>query len=145
MPPKRRSPTGPATKSSQSTLAFHGTSNKVSKPSTRSSLPSKKSLLDIPTLPQSSDIVEPISVDDPTSPDLTTADSAILSQARQEAAAQVSTQPPEDAEARRVTEARIEKYWAGKEKSRKTPRVHQEQLSLYEKVLREWDMRGEYG
>lgn len=23
--------------------------------------------------------------------------------------------------------------------------MHQEQLSLYEKVLREWDMRGEYG
>lgn len=51
----------------------------------------------------------------------------------------------EEARARGISEAQIKKYWRGKEQERKAPRVHQEGLSLAEKVLREWDMSGQYG
>ena len=44
-----------------------------------------------------------------------------------------------------MTEAAIKKYWAAKEKQRLALRVHQGDLSLYEKVLREFDMSGQYG
>ena len=51
----------------------------------------------------------------------------------------------EEVEARKVTETRIKAYWRAKERERKAPRVHQEGLTVGEKVLREWDMSGQYG
>lgn len=51
----------------------------------------------------------------------------------------------EEAQARKITDAQIKKYWRAKEQERLAPRVHQEELGLYEKVLREWDMSGQYG
>lgn len=136
MPPKRRS-TGGAAKSSQSTLAFHGASNKVTKPGA-SLRTSKKDLL--------SSTPSKLIQSDPTedgSP--TTAEAAIIEQAQQEVAAQEVTSAPEDERARTLTEAKIKQYWQKKEKERKAPRVHQQGLSLHEKVLREWDTSGQYG
>ena len=52
---------------------------------------------------------------------------------------------PEEEQARRITDAAIKKYWAAKEKQRVAPRVHQKDLSLNEKILREFDMSGHYG
>jgi DNA polymerase delta subunit 4 len=51
----------------------------------------------------------------------------------------------EEAEARDISDAQIKKYWRQKEQERLAPRVHQEDLTVYEKVLREWDMSGQYG
>ena len=51
----------------------------------------------------------------------------------------------EEARARRVSDAQVKRYWRKKEEARIVPRVHQEGLSLEEKVLREWDMSGQYG
>ncbi|KAK5118203.1 hypothetical protein LTR85_008183 [Meristemomyces frigidus] len=51
----------------------------------------------------------------------------------------------EEAQARRVTETQIKRYWRAKEAERLAPRVHQEGLSVHEKVLREWDMSGQFG
>ncbi|KAL1303563.1 hypothetical protein AAFC00_006932 [Neodothiora populina] len=51
----------------------------------------------------------------------------------------------EEARARRVTDAQIKRYWQTKERERKAPRVHQEGLSVQDKLLREWDMSGQYG
>lgn len=51
----------------------------------------------------------------------------------------------EESRARKVTETQIKKYWRAKELERKAPRVHQEGLTLHEKVLREWDMSGQFG
>ena len=51
----------------------------------------------------------------------------------------------EEERARKVTDTQIKKYWRQKEQERLAPRVHQEDLSVYEKVLREWDMSGQYG
>jgi len=47
--------------------------------------------------------------------------------------------------ARKLSSKQIHSYWQAKEAERSAPRVHQEGLSLHEKVLREWDMSGQYG
>jgi DNA polymerase delta subunit 4 len=142
MPPKRRS-SGPATRSStQSTLAFHGATNKVTKPTSGTRSQKKDSLAHPISSLQKADLSAP-SDSDPTSP--TTVEAAILEQAAQEAAAQAVALTPEEEEASHVTEARIKKYWAAKEDARKAPRVHQQALGLHEKVLREWDTSGQYG
>ena len=51
----------------------------------------------------------------------------------------------EEEQAKKVTDTRIKQYWRKKEEARLAPRVHQEDLTVYEKVLREWDMSGQYG
>lgn len=51
----------------------------------------------------------------------------------------------EESKARSISDAQIKKYWLVKERERKAPRVHQEGLSIQEKLLREWDMSGQYG
>jgi DNA polymerase delta subunit 4 len=51
----------------------------------------------------------------------------------------------EEEQARKITEPRIKQYWRQKEQERLAPRVHQEDLSVHEKILREWDMSGQYG
>jgi DNA polymerase delta subunit 4 len=51
----------------------------------------------------------------------------------------------EESRARKVSESQIKKYWRAKEAQRLAPRVHQEGLEVREKVLREWDMSGEFG
>ena len=51
----------------------------------------------------------------------------------------------EEAQARKISDAQVKKYWRAKEQERKAPRIHQEDLTVYEKVLREWDMSGQYG
>lgn len=51
----------------------------------------------------------------------------------------------EEDQARKVTDTQIKQYWRKKEQERLAPRVHQDDLTVYEKVLREWDMSGQYG
>ena len=51
----------------------------------------------------------------------------------------------EEEQARKITDTQIKQYWRKKEQERLAPRVHQEELTVYEKVLREWDMSGQYG
>ncbi|CAM1504013.1 Fc.00g016040.m01.CDS01 [Cosmosporella sp. VM-42] len=52
-----------------------------------------------------------------------------------------------DAELRaeKITEVQISKYWKSLENQRKAPRVHQQGLSLSEKVLRYFDVSSQYG
>ena len=51
----------------------------------------------------------------------------------------------EEEQARKITDTQIKQYWRKKEQERLAPRVHQQDLTVYEKVLREWDMSGQYG
>ncbi|KAF2228075.1 DNA polymerase delta, subunit 4-domain-containing protein [Elsinoe ampelina] len=51
----------------------------------------------------------------------------------------------DNAAALKLPVSRIKSYWREKEAARLAPRVHQEGLSLAEKILREWDMSGQYG
>lgn len=139
MPPKRRV-SGPATKSSQSTLAFHGASNKVTKPNTRAPSGKKNVLSEVAKkLETKPEIIELI--DEPT-----TAEAALIDQTKEEVVeAQHAQSTPDEDEARRISDAAIKKYWASKEKLRMAPRVHQQDLSLHEKILREFDMSAQYG
>lgn len=47
--------------------------------------------------------------------------------------------------AEKVTKAQIDKYWKAIEQQRIAPRVHQQDLSLNEKVLRYFDVSSQYG
>lgn len=139
MPPKRRT-SGPAAKSQQSTLAFHGTSNKVTKAGVRAPIGKKNIVSEVADeAPAKPEVIEV--KDEPT-----TAEAAIIEQTEKEVIAQQQAETtPEEDEARNISDAAIKKYWAAKEKQRMAPRVHQEELSLHEKILREFDMSGHYG
>lgn len=138
MPPKRRT-SGPATKSQQSTLAFHGASNKVTKAGTRTQDTKKSLLSDVATKKETKPEVIEI-IEEPT-----TIEAAIIDQTKEEVEAQQAESTPEEDEARQTSDAAIKKYWAAKEKQRMAPRVHQQDLSLHEKILREFDMSAQYG
>lgn len=76
----------------------------------------------------------------------TTGEAAIIEQTEQEVvAAQKASSTPEEDEARKISDAKIKAYWTKKEKARQAPRVHQQDLSLEEKILREFDITGQYG
>jgi DNA polymerase delta subunit 4 len=79
----------------------------------------------------------------------TTADEAIEEQTEAELVdiKPRSTDPSDDYEKRaiKVSNAQIKKYWQAKENERKCPRVHQQGLDVSEKILREFDMSGQYG
>lgn len=138
MPPKRRVP-GPVPKSQQqSTLAFHGSSNKVTKSGVKAP-GAKQNILEAKTKD-----VEPETVDiSDTEP--ATVEAAVIEQTEQEVKAQPVESTAEEDGARRISDAAIKKYWAAKEKQRLAPRVHQGALSLHDKILREFDMSAHYG
>jgi DNA polymerase delta subunit 4 len=139
MPPKRRS-TGPGGKSQQSTLAFHGASNRVVKPGARASNAKKSLLTDSAKKDQEPAVVD-VQIKDADEP--TTAEAAIIEQTEQ---AQQQTQSTlEEAEAKRITDKKIEAYWKREVGQSRAPRAHQEGLSLQEKILRKFDVSGQYG
>lgn len=137
MPPKRQS-SGLANKSQQSTLAFHGASNKVIKAGARTQSIKKNLAIDAstkaPTKPDIVDIAEKPGVS-----------GEIDEQSKEEAEVRQAETVPEDDEARQISEAAIRKYWETKEKQRMAPRVHQQDVSLHEKILREFDMSSHFG
>jgi len=138
MAPKRRS-AGTAT-SRQGTIAFHGRSNKVTKRSAVA--PSKKTPKD--SLHKEAVVPTDVKVEPPSSPeaDANTTEAAVIEQARTEAAAPVTAA---EEEASNISDTQIKKYWQQKEQERKAPRVHQEDVPLFERVCREWDTDGRYG
>lgn len=79
----------------------------------------------------------------------TTADAAIQEQAEAELVdtKSRSSDDTDDVEKRaiKVTNAQIKQYWQVKEAERKSARVHQQGLDMSEKILREFDMSGQYG
>lgn len=52
---------------------------------------------------------------------------------------------PEEEKAKKVTDAQIKRFWKERENERISRRVHQEDLSVEEKVLRFWDMSSQFG
>ncbi|KAG6008536.1 hypothetical protein E4U21_004376 [Claviceps maximensis] len=50
-----------------------------------------------------------------------------------------------DIRAEKLTDTHINNYWKGIERERKAPRVHQEGLSVNDKVLRYFDVSSQYG
>jgi len=124
--------------SAQSTLAFHGHSNKVTKSS--SITPSNKTKKDPALLEPEAEL--PVKA--PAEPDLDelTTREISIDEAQKET---VATLTPDEEEALGVPESRIQKYWREKERARKAPRLHQEDIPLYERICREWDTDGRFG
>ncbi|KAJ4332807.1 hypothetical protein N0V87_008092 [Didymella glomerata] len=141
MPPKRRI-SGPTAKSQQSTLAFHGGANKVTKPGARAQDAKKNVLSKSAPKAIKPEVIDLETVED-TKP--TTVEADIIDQVEKEVAAQKVETAPEDEAAKRITDATIKKYWTAKEKQRLAPRVHQNDINLHEKILREFDMSAQYG
>lgn len=163
MPPKRRTntPRTTATTRQQSTLSFGG-KNKVTKPtSPRNNKAAKKdpALLDDivnaelePTTAENviADQVKE-ELEDPLHDKSTTTEDVLGGRAERSetgatgGATGTGWVGDEERTARNTSEEQIRKYWRAKEKERKAPRVHQQDLSVHEKVLREWDMSGQFG
>ncbi|KAK8212027.1 DNA polymerase delta, subunit 4-domain-containing protein [Phyllosticta capitalensis] len=135
MPPKRGQTT--AVHGKQATLAFHGSSNKVTKPGRGTN--DKTKLAD--KTKHDAALVDLSVQDEQDVSQLTTAERAIAEQTR---SAQTKLTPEEE-EASKVSEAQIKKYWRNKEEARLAQRVHQKELSIHEKVLREFDTTGHFG
>lgn len=134
MPPAHRNRVtrGPAAKGSQKTLSFGN--SKVTKPT--SSLPK-----DI----KSSTTIPPSKVEEVLDLGYISSETAVEQQARIEIERTKKERTAEELKAEKVTDAQIKKYWREREAERKAPRVHQEGLSVEEKVLRLFDMSSQYG
>lgn len=125
MPPARRSRTsgGPAAKGAQKKLSF---GNKITKPTSTSAK-------DKISTPKTIDVGH------------VSSEAAVAQQAAVEVERVKTEQSPEELKAEKVTDLQIKKYWREREKERRTPRVHQEELSVEEKILRLFDMSSQYG
>ncbi|SMY27879.1 unnamed protein product [Zymoseptoria tritici ST99CH_1A5] len=167
MPPKRRSNTPRTTQRQQGTLSFHGKS-KVTKPTSPRGAKSKKDpeqyeqLLEKDIKPEVEEpttaekaITEQVkaevaTLEDPLDTTISKTEDVLGGRATQSEVGATGGKGSgwvgdEESEARKVTATQINKYWRAKEAERKAPRVHQQDLSTHEKILREWDMSGNYG
>ncbi|KIW60165.1 hypothetical protein PV05_00404 [Exophiala xenobiotica] len=57
----------------------------------------------------------------------------------------VASKDERELAAEKVTDAQLRKYWRAEEDGRLAPRIHQESLSLHEKILRHFDLSSQYG
>jgi len=138
MPPKRKTTRA----STQSTLAFHGASNKVTKSGAKTAQ-AKKNVVDEPIVkPSKTEVVQAESTEEV---EPTDGDSSLVSEPEQPTVAIQAPSTPEEDIARKFSKKKIDEYWQKKIKERKTPRVHQEDLSVHEKILIDFDMSGHFG
>jgi DNA polymerase delta subunit 4 len=80
-------------------------------------------------------------------PDLghVTSEAAVVQQAKVELAKPEKEKTKEELEAEKVTNAQVKKYWEAREAERRAPRMHQEGLTVEEKILRLFDMSSQFG
>ncbi|KAL9116572.1 MAG: hypothetical protein Q9187_006901, partial [Circinaria calcarea] len=148
MPPTRRKSSNPTSaRAAQPTLTFHSRSNKVTKPHLAPA-PDESKFLNVKpeevlkAVELSTPSPAPEDVDTGAEHGSTTAELAIKEQVKIEHAAPKSAA---DERAEKITDAQIKRYWKAKEDERKAPRVHQEGLSVHDKILREFDLSSQYG
>ena len=160
--------------SQQSTLSFHGQNNRVTKPSTPQEIKAEKkdpALLEsvvradekadpspdqdettLDAIDHEAQPKEPEALADPLkqSSEPTKAEDVLGGRAPQSDSGALGGKgsgwvSDEEQQARKVSETQIKRYWRAKEQERLAPRLHQEDMSVYERILREWDMSGQYG
>ncbi|KAG5946044.1 hypothetical protein E4U59_004708 [Claviceps monticola] len=138
MPTTRRSTARTGSTKGQSTISF---TNKVTKPVAKNvksvvATP-KTATVDIP------ERTKPI--EEKTKEDVNKKDE----EESQQSAPQLETAPPKISETKlragKLTDAHINKYWKSVERQRKASRVHQQGISVNEKVLRYFDVSSQYG
>ncbi|PYI23100.1 DNA polymerase delta subunit 4 [Aspergillus japonicus CBS 114.51] len=150
MPPaRRRGGNTAATRSGQSTLSF-GSKSRITKPSAAPTTRSQKAK-DLEPLVTALPEKEPVQSasepeelkDTPTeSSQPHVAELAVRQQARTEIEQPVSE---EDQKASKLTERDLTRYWKQEEAKRRGPRVHQNDLTTHEKILRHFDLSSQYG
>ncbi|KAI6837990.1 hypothetical protein KC340_g11966 [Hortaea werneckii] len=160
--------------SQQSTLSFHGKNNRVTKPSTSQEIKAEKkdpALLE--SLVRADEKAEPSPVQDEVSQDATEHEAQPKEPEALDDPLKQSDEPTktedvlggrapqsdtgalggkgsgwvsdEEQQARKISDTQIKRYWRAKEQERLAPRLHQEDMSVHERILREWDMSGQYG
>ena len=175
MPPTRRKSSNPTSaRVAQPTLTFHSRSNKVTKPNLPSTSEESKLVKVKPeevlkAVELATPSPGPEDGDVQTEHGSTTAELAIKEQVKIE---QATPKSAADERAEKITDAQIKRYWKAKEDERKAPRgmssyrvcslgwnsarwrsllslflriVHQEGLSVHDKILREFDLSSQYG
>ncbi|KAE8152914.1 DNA polymerase delta, subunit 4-domain-containing protein [Aspergillus avenaceus] len=144
MPPtRRRGGAAAATRSNQATLSF-GSKSRVTKPSATPTQTQKAKDLEPVANIISEGTLEPEQVSDtssePSKPYV--AELVVREQAKAEIQQPLSA---EDEKAINVTEKQLQQYWRKEEGKRKGPRVHHEDLTLHEKILRHFDLSSQFG
>ncbi|KAL6235817.1 hypothetical protein BDW75DRAFT_128161 [Aspergillus navahoensis] len=144
MPPARRRGGNTASaRSNQPVLSF-GTKSRVTKPSAAPSTPSEKSKALEPFTAEvrEEDVFTATSESKVELEQPHVAELAVRSQAEAEIKQPLSE---EDKKAAKMTEKQLQEYWEAEESKSRGPRVHQEGLSLDEKILRHFDLSSQYG
>ncbi|KAF3385295.1 DNA polymerase delta subunit 4 [Penicillium rolfsii] len=138
MPPRRRAAAG-----GQATLSF-GNQSRVTKPSSTPTAIHKAKILDSPAeVASPSGTPEPQQVladAHPSKPHV--AELVVREQAAAERKEPLSA---EDERALKLSRKDLQSYWRKEEQKRRTPRVHQADLDLEEKILRHFDLSSQYG
>lgn len=138
MPPTRHKSSTRA----QQTLAFGPNSNKVTKPS----VPSLAKKPPKPTEDQLLQVVSEVSTPSPLPEEATIVKSPrALAIRGQEPTKQEDAPSEVEEKAAKVPDTQVKSYWEGKEVERIAPRVHQQGLSVNEKILRHFDLSSQYG
>ncbi|KAI0452608.1 DNA polymerase delta, subunit 4-domain-containing protein [Xylaria acuta] len=136
MPTTRRSSGGGRPSGKQATLSFN---HRVTK-----SVP--KSAKDLVSTPAKSPLAKHVTHAEPDVKD--EADAEVEEKVQVEAPKQgepVREKTKAELRADKVTDKQIDQYWHNIESERRTKRLHQENLSLAEKILRYWDVSSQYG
>jgi len=144
MPPTRRKAPNPSTRGQQ-TLAFGPNSNKVTKPS----IPSQsKKLAKASQDDLAKAVTAELSTPEPDTkeiePEAQISSPRSLAIRKQAPAPQAEGSEIEQKGAK-IPDTQLRKYWIGKEEERIAPRVHQQGLSVNEKILRHFDLSSQYG
>ncbi|KZF19419.1 putative DNA polymerase delta subunit 4 [Xylona heveae TC161] len=141
----RQSAGGP----SQATLNFGSSHSRVTKPTVARTGKEALKEKDVTTKKDPALVLQGVNDDNDVqaiaSPDLaepTTAEVAIIDQTEAEVA---KPKTKEEQAAEKVSDAQLKRYWKAREDERKAPRVHQEGLSMNEKILRHFDLSSQYG
>jgi len=145
MPPTRRKPSNPTTRT-QTPLSFGPNSNKITKPTTTAPTSKKSSKAESTKLEKA--IIAEVSTSPPAPEDVQELIPESPSRGlpmRDQAAPKQAHGSEIEQKAAKVPETQIRKYWRGKEDERIAPRVHQQGLSVNEKILRHFDLSSQYG
>ncbi|KAF2753846.1 hypothetical protein EJ05DRAFT_157057 [Pseudovirgaria hyperparasitica] len=169
MPPKRPSKRTTTTSSTaQSTLAFHGaqgariTKSGAAQTATKSkyfkaSAPAKRSISPTPADEPASaqiDVATPAKAEEVPKQKTNEEENVNVEYEEEheafvapavKAETETAHRDENETEALKISDARIRKYWAAKERERIAKRVHQGGLSTEEKVLREFDIAAKFG
>ncbi|KAL4800716.1 DNA polymerase delta, subunit 4-domain-containing protein [Aspergillus venezuelensis] len=141
MPPaRRRGGNTNSARSNQPALSF-GTKSRVTKPSAAPSthFEKAKALEPLASVVPKEDASKDTS-EEPEKPHV--AELAVRSQAKAEIQQPLSE---EDKLAAKVTKKQLQEYWDKEDSKNRGPRVHHENLSLDEKILRNFDLSSQYG